>query len=125
MEPTTYILTTGEYEDYTIITATTDKNLAENIQKRLEKDFHREIRIEKYASPEIFLKNLYWFRFDDDGKLVDHKREKTFFSYDLAGQCIKRYKYTAVYVAADSLEKAFDMAKKQYKEFIDKSKEEG
>lgn len=62
-----YVITKGEYSDYRIITATTDKSLAEKIKAKY---CGEEAEIEEYEDAEEMLLDEYRFEYDADGNIV-------------------------------------------------------
>lgn len=64
-----YIVTKGEYSDYHVVAATTDRKIAEKIQKKFSDDHWYDCRIEEFPDAEVMLKNLWNVYFTTDGNM--------------------------------------------------------
>lgn len=65
-----YVVTRGEYDNYEIITATTDKELANKIAEKFNSEYN-ETRIEEFENAERKLLPFYRVEFDSVGNVHD------------------------------------------------------
>lgn len=65
-----YVVTKGEYDDYHIITATTDKDLANKIAEKFNSEYN-ETRIEEFENAERKLLPFYRVDFNSVGDVQD------------------------------------------------------
>ena len=65
-----YVVTRGEYDNYEIITATTDKDLANKIAEKFNSEYN-ETRIEEFENAERKLLPFYRVEFDSVGNVHD------------------------------------------------------
>ena len=116
-----YVVTQGEYSDYHIITATTDKNIAEQIAKKFNGSHSwNQTYIEEYEDAEMMLKPLYFIRFDKKGNVMECKFENSNYGYDEGSQKC-RYdcnKNTFMYVTADTAEAAIKIGAERRAKFL-------
>lgn len=121
-----YVVTKGSYSDYHIITATTDKELANEIAKKFDEEW-LETDVEVYEDAEIMLKPLYWVEFDGKGDICAVKDES---DYEYAYGDVNEYRpyhkrhpsYGGgyVYVTADNADHAVKIANEKRAEFLAK-----
>ena len=114
-----YVITQGYYSDYKLITATTDKALAEEIAKKFDNEFsHTDV--EEFEDAEIMLKPCWFVRFDKDGSVIEianksdsvhHYEEVNKCSFDAAGQVM-------VSVCADNFDAAIKIAAEKRMQFL-------
>lgn len=109
-----YVVTQGEYSDYHIITATTDKSIAKAIVKKFQNNGYYEPKIEEYENAEIMLKPCWSVFFYDDGTIHD-VIDGTYspYSYEDVGTCCRvgrNRQFIRVVVSADSKEAAIKIA---------------
>ncbi|MBR4026922.1 MAG: hypothetical protein IKJ01_05120, partial [Lachnospiraceae bacterium] len=109
-----YVLTSGVYSDYHIITATTDKKLAYELQEKFNKyeqsangmfyDMYK-VNVEEYENAERYTEPCYRMIFDKKGNVIEC--EKTDDEYDYDEFCFKNVNGNVnVSVVADTKEKA-------------------
>lgn len=121
-----YVVTKGEYSDYHILTATTDKDLAEAIRTKFYTgNSWDECRIEEYENADIYMKDVYCVRFNQIGNV--YEVEKADSSYDYAWEKINTFVKIAnpsvvwdgyIYVQADTQEAAIKIASEKRAEFL-------
>lgn len=114
-----YVVTDGEYSDYHIITATTDKNIAEAVVKKFADDWHAP-KIEIYEDAELCLKPCFFVRFNKDGSVHEIFNEsEDQYSYGRIGKCyFDQLKRVLIYVASDSVEGAIKIAAEHRAKFL-------
>lgn len=116
-----YVVTKGEYSDYHIITATTDKELAEKIANKFTGDWDEdEASVEEYEDAEIYLKPIWKVKFDEHGNIK--KCEKTDYEpdYKIVNEC-NYYCYNrefSIVVEADNEEHAIKIASEKRAEYL-------
>ena len=121
-----YVVTKGEYSDYHILTATTDKDLAEAIRAKFDTgDAWDECRIEEYENADVYMKDVYCVRFNEIGDVIDV--EKASASYDGAWEKVNvfvdlKLRMTNcagyIYVQADTPEAAIKIASEKRAEHL-------
>ena len=77
-----YVVTEGCYDDYHIITATTDKKLAYQIEEKFNAISSDVIYVEIFEDAEIFMKSCYFMRFDKGGNVIEFKEQKESYLYN-------------------------------------------
>ena len=115
-----YVVTQGEYSDYHIITATTDKDIAEQVAKKFNGDRWNETYIEEYDNAEIMLKPLFFMRFDKKGNVMECHLETSSYGYD-PEYAVMKYdcnKNIFTYVVADTMEAAIKIAAERRAKFL-------
>lgn len=116
-----YVVTQGEYSDYHIITATTDKNVAEQIaQKFRGNDSWNETYVEEYEDAKMMLKPLFFIRFDKQGNVMECSAESSAYPYQPEYATIKHdvNKNAFTYVVADTMEGAIKIAAERRAKFL-------
>ena len=73
-----YVITRGDYSDYHIITATTDKKIADKIAKK----FNAEV--ETYDDSEIYLKDIYVLGFNPQGNVAYCDKATSEYDYPIS-----------------------------------------
>lgn len=115
-----YVVTRGEYSDYSIITATTDRDVAESIAKKFSGGYSETV-VEEYEDAELMLKPCWLVTFQKDGSVAEVKNESdNYFRYHDAGRCwvpVDR-RQVAVSVVADSIESAVKIAAEKRAKFL-------
>ena len=116
-----YVVTKGDYSDYHIITATTDKKLANEIAKKFNAD------VEIYEDAEIMLKPLYLVEFDGKGDIcaiIDKSNYEYWYGdvseYRPYHKHHPSYGGGYVYVTADNADHAIKIANEKRAEFLAK-----
>lgn len=115
-----YVVTQGEYSDYHIITATTDKDIAEQIANKFNGNMWNKTYIEEYDNAEIMLKPLFFVRFDKKGNVMECKLETSSYGYD-SEYAVMKYdcnKNIFTYVVADTMESAIKIAAERRAKFL-------
>ena len=77
-----YVVTEGCYDDYHIITATTDEKLAYKIKEKFNGNSYGKTDVEVFEDAEIFMKPCYFMRFDKGGNVIEFEEEKDEYSYE-------------------------------------------
>lgn len=115
-----YVVTKGTYSGYHIITATTDKKLANEIAKRFDGQFSESrTRVETYENAEIYLKPIWIVYFDSFGNVDDIIRAEGADCYqDVGNYDIIHSGLGYVYVQADNEEHAIKIASEKRAEFL-------
>lgn len=112
-EQTIYVVTSGEYSDYHIDAAFTDKALAEDFA-----DTIIDSRIEEYAANEKVEKTEYWWRVE----LGEHIEEpvicRSGIAHDLVERYYQKYKTYSFTVKASGIKKAKAIALERYHAFL-------
>lgn len=100
-----YVVTKGEYSDYHIITATTNKTLANQIRDKFNSRYD-EAYVEVFEDAELLLKPCFFLRFDEKGNVIESaNRSDSEYYYD--GSCgIDANGNFYISVATDDLESA-------------------
>ena len=109
-----YVVTRGEYDNYEIITATTDKDLANKIAEKFNNKYN-ETRIEEFENAERKLLPFYRVAFNffgdvQDIRMCDYEPSDTY--WDDCG-------ILAFYVQADDEEDAVIIAKRHRIEYLE------
>lgn len=116
-----YVVTQGDYSDYHIVGATTDRELAEKIAAKFTTR-HDDCQIEEYGDAEVMLRPAYAIYFNDSGN-VDSTREcDSAYDYSDIGEC-HEYGYgfnrmMRVTVSADNLESAIKIAAEKRAKYL-------
>lgn len=116
-----YVVTQGEYSDYHIITATTDKSVAERIANKFNGGTNwSETYVEEYENAEIMLKPLFFVRFDKKGNVMECILETSSYGYDSECAAVKYdcNKNTFTYVIADTMEAAIKIGAERRAKFL-------
>ena len=115
-----YVVTTGTYSDYHIITATIDKSVAEAVAKKFD-DEYSHTYIEEYENAEVLLKPCWFVLFEKDGSVRSIKNaSSSCYSYENINQCEMTNATGDVYVhvSADTAEAAIKIAAERRAEFL-------
>lgn len=114
-----YVVTKGDYSDYHIITATTDKKLANEIAKKFSNGWGKA-KVEIYKNAEIMLKPIYLVRFGLNGDVVEISSASTNeYMYEDINQCaFDHSKQVFVIVIADDADHAIKIANEKRAEFL-------
>jgi hypothetical protein len=82
-----YVVTQGYYSDYHIITATTDKKLANKIAKRFSIG-RNKVDVEVYEDAELYMKPVFYVRFEQNGDVheICDESSNTYY-YDNINEC--------------------------------------
>lgn len=114
-----YIVTEGEYSNYSIITATVDKAIAESIAKKFNGEYS-ETRVEEFENAEIMLKNCWYVYYDQKGaviKCTDSSHDPM--AYKLLNWCHEdNLGGIPIYVLADNSEDAIKIASEKRAQFL-------
>jgi hypothetical protein len=109
-----YVVTQGEYSDYHIITATTDKSVAEAVAKKFNSDSYCKPIIETYNDAETMLKPCWYVWFEPSGSVSQVWNESdNYYAYGDIGTCDTPrlcYDKMRVTVSADTEEAAIKIA---------------
>ncbi len=108
-----YVLTKGEYSDYHILTATTDRALAETISEKFSAE------IEEYENAELMLRPIWFLRFEKNGDVCECRLDASGYGYEQAGLCW--FDITGgvmVHVVADSKEQAIKAGAERRAKFL-------
>ena len=109
-----YVVTRGEYDDYHIITATTDKDLANKIAEKFNRKYN-ETRIEEFENAERKLLPFYCVEFDFVGDVQDiHMCD-----YEPGDTYWDDYRRLTFYVQADDEDDAVIIAKRHRIEYLE------
>lgn len=116
-----YVLTSGEYSDYHIITATTDYELAKQIKEKFERQdsiWSDEVNIEVYENAEVFMRQCWFLRFDKSGNVIESSNDCSEYSYTELryGLDVKGNYY--VNLIADDLESAIKIGAEKRTMFL-------
>jgi hypothetical protein len=122
-----YVVTQGEYSDYHIITATTDKSVAEAVAKKFKDSSYCEAAVEEYEDAEIMLKPCWVIWFKQDGSVDEAENASDcYYTYGEIGQCHRpkfRPDLLRVIVSADNEAAAIKIAAERRAKFL--AEEEG
>lgn len=114
-----YVVTQGEYSDYHIITATTDKSIAEAVAKKFEHDYYRKPDIEVYENAEVYLKPCWSVWFDACGAVTEIDACRSSYQYEDVGKvCRYDFGQTRVCVSADDETAAIKIAAEMRAKFL-------
>lgn len=115
-----YVVTKGDYSDYHIITATTDKAQAKKIADKFSGDWG-EAKVEIYDDAEIYLKTVWFVRFDTKGNVNELCANDSEYSYKQLNACsFDAAKGVFVHVQADDEISAIKIASEKRAEFLAK-----
>lgn len=115
-----YVVTKGCYSDYHIITATTDKAQAKEIAKKFSDDWD-EARVQTYDDAEIYLKKVWFVRFDTKGNVNELNLDASEYSYGYLNECsFDAAKGVYVHVQADDGASAIKIAAEKRAMFLAK-----
>lgn len=114
-----YVVTKGEYDDYRIITATTDKDLANKIAEKFNNEYN-ETRIEEFENAERKLLPFYRVEFDLVGDVLgihmcDYEPTDTYWD---------DYRSLTFYVQADDESDAVIIAKRHRIEYLEEKEKQ-
>lgn len=116
-----YVVTRGEYSDYSIITATLDRDVAEAVAKKFSSKYN-EACIEEFEDAELMLKPCWLVVFRDDGGVKEVKSvSDNYFRYQEAGECWLQPcggKEVYVSVVADDIHSATKIAAEKRGKFL-------
>ena len=123
-----YVVTKGGYSEYHIVTATTDREKAEKLAKKFSDDCE-DAEVEEYEDSDVYLRKLWYVRFNENGEVEKIKLESDAFyytsdkvncvCYNTCG-CYGIIYETWVYVFADTEEEAIKIASEKRAEFLAK-----
>lgn len=115
MSETVYVVTRGDYSDYHIITATTDKKIADKVAKK----FNAEVEI--YDNSEIYTKTIFGVTFNKSGDVM-YCYELSEYDYPPNNEIVqhKRNNQTCLYieVEADDEQSAIKIAAEKRAKFL-------
>lgn len=115
-----YVVTRGEYSDYSIITATMNRDVAEAVAKKFSIGYE-EATVEEFEDAELMLKPCWLVTFQKDGSVAEVKNESdNYFRYHDAGRfwASADPRQLAVSVVADSIEAAVKIAAEKRAKFL-------
>lgn len=114
-----YVVTQGEYSNYHIITATTDKIVAEAIAKKFEHNYYRKPDIEVYENAEVYLKPCWRVTFEPSGVASDCESCSSAYQYEDIGN-VSEFSFGRIctYVSADTAETAIKIAAERRAKFL-------
>ena len=115
-----YVVTRGEYSDYSIITATLDRNLAEAVAKKFSTKYD-EACVEEFDDAKLMLKPCWIVAFREDGSVEEAKSVfQDYYHYQNAGACWVKYGSSAVSVSvvADDVSSAIKIAAEKRAKFL-------
>lgn len=115
-----YVVTRGEYSDYSIITAALDRNLAEAVAKKFSSK-HDEACVEEFEDAELMLKPCWIVAFREDGSVEEVKSvSNDYYHYQNAGECWVPWgrESVSVSVVADDSESAIKIAAEKRAKFL-------
>ncbi len=113
-----YVVTEGVYSDYHIITATTNKSVAQRIAAKFS-DSTDDVNIEEFEDSEIFLKTLWRVVFDSHGAVAECAVGSSEFAYNDIGRVGRRWDNRLfVTVEADNADAAIKIASEKKAEFL-------
>lgn len=114
-----YVVTRGEYSDYSIITATLDRNIAEAVAKKFSRGCD-EAYIEEFEDAEVMLKPCWFVVFCADGSVKEVKDvSDNYVRYQETG-CWLPFGSKEVYVSvvADDVSSAIKIAAERRGKFL-------
>lgn len=115
-----YVVTKGSYSDYHIITATTDKIQAKKIADKFSSEWD-EAKVEIYDDAEIYLKKMWFVRFDANGNVNELREDVSEYSYvEVNKPSFDAAKGVFVHVCADDSISAIKIASEKRAEFLAK-----
>ncbi len=115
-----YVVTRGSYSDYHIITATTDKTQAKKIADKFSDEWDKA-KVEIYDDAEIYLKKMWFVRFDTKGNVNELHVDNSEYSYECVNKCsFDAAKGVFVHVCADDEISAIKIASEKRAEFLAK-----
>lgn len=115
-----YVVTKGHYSDYHIITATTDKKLANEIAKKFS-DGWDKADVEVYEDAELYMKPVFYVGFEQNGDVhAIYDESSSTYYYDNINECDFEVDGKRVYavVQADDEEHAIKIASEKRAEFL-------
>lgn len=116
-----YIVTKGDYSDYHIVAATTNRELAEKIRKKFADEWD-ECKIEEFPDAEVMLKKLWNVYFDDSGNALRCHITESEYDYhekqDIIDPICKRYYNMIVKAEADTEEAAIKIAAEKRAKYL-------
>lgn len=109
-----YVVTKGDYDSYSVITATPDENLANAVAEKFNGD------VEVFENPKTLLKPCWFIRFGKDGSVVEAKNKSNDpFYYNGINQCkIDSNGRVYICVLANDPVSAVKIAAKKRTEFL-------
>jgi hypothetical protein len=115
MSEKVYVVTRGDYSDYHIITATTDKKTADKVAKK----FNAEVEI--YDNSEIYTKTIFSVTFNEIGD-VKYCHELSEYDYPPNNKVIQHKRnnmnYLYIEVEADDEQSAIKIAAEKRAKFL-------
>ena len=82
-----YVVTQGYYNNYRIITATTDEEIANKIARKFS-CYGDIARVEVYEDAEFYMKTVFYVRFDKQGKVTEiYNKSKEAVFYKAINEC--------------------------------------
>jgi hypothetical protein len=115
-----YVVTRGEYSDYHIITATTDKSVAEKVARKIS-DLSRyySADAEVYEKAELYLKTGWRVVFDGHGCVSSISEFNSEYQYEDIGNIYpSRNGFLEVYVSADDEKAAIKIAAERRAKYL-------
>ena len=121
-----YVLTSGEYSDYHIITATTDLEKAKKLAKKFTSKW-TDVKIEEYEDRELNDLPMWYVGFDSNGTIIKFREEDDIaYVYARLNNYYETWLKTIdgyIYVAAETEEAAIKIAAEKRAEYL--AKKEG
>ena len=115
-----YVITKGSYSDYHIITATTDETQARKIADKFSDDYEKA-EIEIYEDAKLYLKAVWFVRFDTKGNVNELHEDNSEYSYQYVNECgFDCAKGVYVHVQADDEISAIKIAAEKRAMFLAK-----
>lgn len=117
-----YVVTQGDYSDYHIIAATTDREIAEKISTKFTTR-HDECRIEEYGDAEAMLRPAWIIGFEKTGNVISTRKCDSAYDYSCIGvvyeteSCYRNY-HMIVIVSADDSESAVKIAAEKRAKYL-------
>ena len=113
-----YVVTSGCYSDYHIISATTDYETAKKLQEKFDSRYD-EARIEEYDNAEVMVRPLWYIRFNTTGDVIECVECTMAYEYDSINYCyFTAAKQVAMYVLADAKEDAIKIGAEKRAQFL-------
>lgn len=115
-----YVVTEGDYSDYHIIAATTDRDIAEKIAAKFTNQWDAP-RIEEYANAEVMLKPAWGINFNKSGIVINTYECDSAYDYENIGECCERRWgdcALTVTVSADDVESAIKIAAEKRAKYL-------
>lgn len=114
-----YVVTQGTYDDITVITATTDKSLAEVISEKFNAEYEPTF-IDEVEEAEVFMKSCWFICFDHDGSVVLAKNASNqAYRYNELNECKPHSHGLSVSVLADDSATAIKIASEKRAQYLE------